>query len=166
MNQKRFADALAEADQSFAETGDGLEALGWVAFAAKAGLPLPTHIGKWLYAAINVYKSDKDKTLDAALQLDAVGPANPRLRMRNRVRMQGALAQMYVLWMGGENLDRAAAIVATTTKFAKKTLRSHFRTSRLGAEVRRANEQERVNQQRFAAAPALWNVWRATDTDE
>lgn len=119
--QARIAEALAAADQSFADTGDVMEALSWIAFASKHGHKIPRRIGEWLRAGIDAYRAGQARTLDAALGLTGSGHANPRRRMTERAALQGALARMAVLQMLGATIPQAAAMVATLSPDWKRT---------------------------------------------
>lgn len=131
---QHLAQALSDADRSFAETGDVMEALSWVAFAAKAGEPLPPRIGRWLYAALNAYRSGEARSLDAALGLKLTGKANPRQRLLNRSKLQRALARMAVLHDIGATIEQAATLVSRLAPdSARTTLEDRYGRSGLGA---------------------------------
>jgi len=107
--------ALLEADQSFAETDDVMEALSWAALAAKSGAPLPPRIGHWLYAALNAYRSGNAKTMDAAMGLEKRGKKQPRRRMSDAVTLNNYLGRMWFLLAAGADRTQAAVLVAART---------------------------------------------------
>lgn len=104
--------ALSAADKAFADTQDGLAALGWVALAAKAGQPIPPHMAKWLHGAIRAYQGSDKLTLESALGLSGQGKANPKRKARERAALDGDLARMSILHTLGATIPQAAAMVA------------------------------------------------------
>ncbi|WP_310383904.1 hypothetical protein [Roseateles sp.] len=130
--------ALAEADKSFSKTGNTLEALSWVALAAKTGEPIPPAIGKWLHSAITAYRIDQTPTLDAALGLNDAGAANPKRRLRQDCGLQADLGRMMILHMIGATIPQAAAMAARTSSemYSASTLEGRFRRSGLGIAAR------------------------------
>ena len=127
--------ALAGADQSFADTGDVMEALGWVALAAKVGEPIPPRIGAWLHKSIKEYERGT-VTMDAALGLNATGRANPRGAKTHEALLQGALARMMILHVLGATIPQAAALVATLAPTpTRATLADRYRRRGLGKMV-------------------------------
>ncbi len=86
--------ALAAADESLTKTGDVMEAISFVALAAKTGTPLPAHIGRWLAAALEEYRAGKHSSMDHAL-----GLSQARRKLKSRGALQLALARMRVLRM-------------------------------------------------------------------
>lgn len=138
----RLRAVLLEADQSFFANGDVMEALGWVAFAAKTGTPLPPRIGQWLHDALDAYRAGKVATLDAALGLDGIGKSNPRRQLRERSALEGALARMMVLHMIGATISQAAAMVARLTPdFKATTLADRYGRSGLGVAALQGRPQ-------------------------
>lgn len=132
-----FQQALEEADRSFSETGDVLDALSWVGFAAKAGEPIPTRIAAWLKAAIDAYRSGEAETMDAAMGLVQRG-RGPRRRAKERGALQAAIARMYVLHVCGATIDDAATLVARLTPdFTINTLIDRYKRSGSGRSTRR-----------------------------
>lgn len=150
----RLLEALAEADKSFAETGDGLEALEWVAFAAKAGLPLPPHIGKWLCDGLLRYRAATEGSLDMALGLVKSGAGDLRRRVRGRRDKQEDMAKMMVLHMLGATIPQAAAMVERLRPgLTTSTLADRYRRSGLGkrALLGRGHPWRRVEIERMLA---------------
>lgn len=128
---RKLRTVLLEADASFAATHDVMEALRWVAFAARHGLPPPPGIANWLAAAIDAYETS-DGSLDQHLGLRGSGPGHPRLRLRLRRKRESALAEMHVLVaMLGSSVDDAAELVATLGEFTARTLREAYRRASL-----------------------------------
>jgi hypothetical protein len=128
--QTKVLDMLRPADLAFAETGDVMEALAWVATAAKAGAPLPPRIGRWLHKAINDYRAGTASSLDAALGLKAGGKASPRRRLADKSAREGALARMAVLHTLGATIQQAAVLVARMSpEFAASTLLDRYKRS-------------------------------------
>jgi len=129
--QSIMAKAMAEADQAFADHGDVMSALSFVALAAQTGTPLPPRIGRWVYDALNDYGAGKKPTMDAAL-----GLAQARRKLKSKSALQGALARMMVLHILGATIDQAASLVARLDpQFTLNTLADRYRRSRLGAKA-------------------------------
>lgn len=143
---------LADADQAFADTGNVMEALGHVAFAAKVGEPIPPRIGAWLKKALDDYSSGAAPTMDAAMGLAGRGrPARRQVHERNR--LQGALARMYVLHVAGATIEQAATIVARLAPdFTVNTLIDRYTRSGMG---RRA----------LSERPTMQRYWHATEIE-
>ena len=121
--------ALADADAAFTATGNTLEALGWVALAAKAGAPLPPAIGRWVHRAINDYQAGAAPSLDAAFGLAARGKAQPRRKAQERSRLEAPLARMSVLHTMGGTIEQAAELVAPATGYSVETLIDRYSRS-------------------------------------
>lgn len=140
--EDRVAEALAQADESFAATGDVMEALEWVAFAAKHGKAIPPHIAAWFSKVINDYRDGTAHTMDAALGLAAPGKAQPRRRLHEASNLQRALARMMVLHGMGATIEQAAAMVASLAPdFKASTLADRYKRSGMGKQalqIRRA----------------------------
>lgn len=133
--------ALAEADASFAATGNSLEALDWVRLAAKAGLPLPPAIAAWLAAGIDRFRAE-DASLDEALGLRGSGKADPRRARREISELQGRLARISVLHGLGAKIEDAALMVSRLgPEFTPGYLTKRFRRDGWG-ERARANRRE------------------------
>lgn len=131
---------LAEADQSFASTGDHLEALGWVRLAIKNGMPLPPALREWVCTGIETYVSNTDAktTLGAALGLKETRRADPRLLPRKGHGAKwAALARMFELQVAGATVRPAAELVASLAgvRFSAETLEQAYRRSGYGAMV-------------------------------
>jgi len=127
----KIQDALAAADQSFATTGDVMEALSWVSFAARNGHPIPPRIGAWLHKALDAYCSGTAPSMDAALSLVARGRP-PRRKSHDESKLQGALARMFVLNLIGATIPQAAALVARLGGFTQATLADRYRRRGMG----------------------------------
>ena len=121
---------LPLADQSFAETGDVLEALRWARLALDAGLPVPPRIAAWLAAGIKRFVKSEVHSLDSALGVTGSGKADPRRKVRERSRLDGPLADMLVLHTLGATIDQAAALVAKGRSI--EPLAEHYRRSDRG----------------------------------
>lgn len=129
--------ALAEADRSFAHTGDAMEALGWVALAAKASAPIPANLGRWLHQAITQYRTGQAKSMDEALGLLGEGAANPRRSRLARSALESSLAEMAVFHSLGATIPQAAAMAARLSPgHAPPTLGDRFRRSGMGQRAR------------------------------
>jgi hypothetical protein len=124
---------LAQADASFAETGDVMEALSWVGFAAKYGKPIPPHIGRWLHGAIVNYTTGSG-TMDQALGLAVASPAQPRHKANHAAALRGALAEMMILHTLGATIPQAAAMVEARRGpgLAHATLTDRYRRRGVG----------------------------------
>lgn len=148
----RIEAALAAADQSFADTGNAMEALGWIGFAAKVGEPIPPRIAAWLKKALDVYSSGAAPTMDAAMGLAGRGrPARRQVHERNR--LQGALARMYVLHVAGATIEQAATLVARLSPdFTVSTLIDRYKRSGMG---RRA----------ISERPTMQRHWHSTEIE-
>jgi hypothetical protein len=139
--REHLVDVLLEADQSFADTADMMEALTWIAFAAKQGIVLPPRIAERLYLAINAYTSGAAKSLDDAFGLNGVGGANPRARKAKQAELQGALARMYVLQVIGAKIEDAAVLVERLGTHKASYLASEFKRSGMGEKARAERAQ-------------------------
>jgi hypothetical protein len=134
---ERAQQALVEADQSFGDTGDVMEALSWIASAAKAGLPIPPRIGVWLKQAIDAYRSGTAPSMDAAMGLGGRGRP-PRRQLYERGKRQAANARMYVLQVAGATVEQAATLVARLAPDdTVNTLIDRYKRSGLGRRARR-----------------------------
>lgn len=123
--------ALVDADRSFAATGNVMEALSWLSFAAKHGQPVPPCIAAWLSMGLDRYRSGTSQSMDAALGLAARGrPARRMLHDENK--LQSALARMLVLHTFGATIPQAAALVARLGDFTQPTLADRYRRRGLG----------------------------------
>ena len=153
---KLLRDTLAQADQSFAESRDAMEALSWAALAAlaaKAGQPMPPHIGRWLHAALDAYRSGKAETLDDAFGLKGRGKGNARRALQEKSAMQGAMGRMLLLHMLGATIPQAAAMVARiSSEFAVATLASRYGRSGLGKIAQR---DRRITRERLRLRDAI-----------
>lgn len=116
----KLGEVLLEADKSFGETGDVMEALGWVALAAKSGAPLPPGIGEWLHTALSEYQNS-DVTMDEAMGLSSRGKP-PRRKSREARDKQAALGRMWMLCSAGAERKDAAVLVASVTGRAVEQL--------------------------------------------
>jgi len=138
--------ALVEADRSFAATGSGLDALGWVRLAVEAGLPLPEGLRNWVCESIERYLNDqKAGTLGGAFGLGEDQREGEGLRKDPRLiarRGHGpkwaALAEMFVLQLAGATVRQAAELVASLRAFAAETLEQAYRRSGYGVKVKRS----------------------------
>lgn len=142
----KLAGILADADRAFADSGDPMDALGWIALAAKSGAPLPPTIGRWLHKAIGDYQAGAARTMDAALGLDKPGRANPRRRRQDRSALDVALSQMMLLHAAGGTIRQASVLVAAVT-------------GRSADELERAYGEQKISvkaAQVFDGAPADW----------
>ena len=133
MTQKLFTDALAGADRSFADTGDVMEALGWVAFAAKAGAALPPRIGAWLHAALTDYTKGAALTMDEAMGLAKRGKAQPRRKAHEAHELQSGLGRMMMLCAAGAIRKDAAVLVSSVTRYTVEYLSREYGASRFPA---------------------------------
>lgn len=119
---------LAEADNAFAETADPMDALGWIALAAKAGAALPPHMGAWLHQALQTYICG-DGTMDAAMGLDKRGQGQPRRKRRETSALNGVHAKMWFLVGAGASRTEAAELVSTTTgRSVEQLLRTYSKS--------------------------------------
>ena len=84
---------LAEADEEFGRTGDPMDALGWIALAAKAGAPLPSRMGQWLHTALQAYVNG-DASMDEAMGLATRGQGQPRRKRRAASELNDTLGRM------------------------------------------------------------------------
>ena len=121
-------DALAGADRSFADTGNTIEALGWIALAAKAGEPIPPGIGLWLHGALQRYTKGSD-TMDKAMGLDKQGQGNPRRKHRAAFELNDVHGDMWFLIHAGADRTQAAALVAAATGRSVDTLTRSYGSS-------------------------------------
>ena len=140
-----IAEALRQADESFAATGDPMEALSWIAFAAKSGNPIPPRIGEWLHAAVGAYERRDAASMDAALGLKVPGKwGQPRARKQARSRLDGLLSEM-LLWVAhGANIEEAAYLVSLKAPdYKEATLADRFKRSKmkLGGKARELRTQ-------------------------
>jgi hypothetical protein len=119
---------LAEADAAFAKSGDPMDALGWIALAAKAGAPLPPRMGQWLHKALQEYIASDD-TMDAAMGLDKRGQAQPRRRRRSDVELNDTLGRMWFLIKAGADRTQAAVLVAALTGRSVEQLQRSYGSS-------------------------------------
>ena len=131
---------LAEADQSFTETRDYLEALSWVRLAIKEGLPLPPGLREWMCKGIEGYINDADAsvTLGAALGLRETARADPRRApRRGHGPLWASMARMFVLQLAGATVRQAAELVAALSAEhgTASTLEDRYRRSGYGAKV-------------------------------
>jgi hypothetical protein len=141
----RVRQALADADQSFAASGDTMEALSWVAFAAKHGEPIPPHIAAWLHKALSAYRAGTAQSIDAALGLVSRRP--PRRAQHERGQREAAIGRMYVLHSLGATIDAAATLVARLSpEFTHDTLCDRYKRSGMG---RKAMAERKVLQERY-----------------
>lgn len=141
------AEALLLADEAFQTQRDCADALEWVRAAAKAGLPLPTHIGAWLAEAIDG-ALNHGMSLDGALGLSGTGKANvPRAR-KESARLQAALARMFDLHMLGATIEQAAALVESLNGYKYSTLFDRYSRSGMGVEA-------------LAGRAEAWSQWDA-----
>jgi hypothetical protein len=130
------AEALAQADESFAATGNVMEALDWVAFAAQSGYRIPPRIGEWLSKALNDYRAGTAPTMDAALGLNESGKAQARLRLLHQSKVQRAMARMMVLRSMGATIEDAATMVASLSPdFKASTLADRYKRSGMGKKA-------------------------------
>jgi hypothetical protein len=131
-----FQSILAEADQSYLETGDRLEALVWIAFAAKNSLPIPPSVATWLSSGIREYLDGNVKSMDRALGLLSPEQKDGRVGLRKRGAMQLAMAKMFVLHVAGATIDDAATLVsAITPGYTVNTLFGRYSHSGLGRKA-------------------------------
>jgi hypothetical protein len=107
-------EALASADQAFADTGDVMEALDWIAFAAKGGEPIPQRIGAWLHEALQTYRKGVG-TMDEAMGLTVRGQGQPRRKRRAALELSDTLGRMWFLINAGADRTQAAVLLETTT---------------------------------------------------
>lgn len=105
---------LAEADEVFSKTGDPMDALGWVALAAKSGVELPPRMGRWLHKALQQYTSGEG-TMDAAMGLALRGQEQPRRKHRSAADLNDATGRMWWLIHAGATRTQAAVLVAERT---------------------------------------------------
>lgn len=137
--------AMADADQSFADTGDAMEALSWVAFAAKHGEPIPPRIAAWLHKALAEYRAGTARSIDAALGLVSRRP--PRRQLHERRRLESAIGKMFVLHGLGATIDQAATLVARLSpEFTHGTLCDRYKRSGMG---RKALAERKVLQEHY-----------------
>jgi hypothetical protein len=116
---------LAEADEEFGRTGDPMDALGWIALAAKAGAPLPSRIGQWLHTALQAYVNG-DASMDEAMGLATRGQGQPRRKRRAASELNDTLGRMWFLVQAGATRNQAAALVETTTgRSVEQLMRSY-----------------------------------------
>lgn len=105
---------LAEADAQFTKTRDPMDALPWVALAAKSGVPLPPRMGQWLHRVLQDYIGGIG-TMDAAMGLALRGQEQPRRKRRTAAETDAALGRMWLLVKAGANRTQAATLVAALT---------------------------------------------------
>jgi hypothetical protein len=129
----RVALALRQADQEFADSGDVMGALRWVAFAAQAGAPMPPRIATWLRQAVLTYV-DGAGSMDHAMGLAQRGKAQPRQKGRAALALNDMLGRMWFLIAAGATRTHAAEMVAVVTSREPEQLaRSGQRGPRVGA---------------------------------
>lgn len=112
--REKLRSILVEADEAFAKTGDPMDALGWIALAAKSGVELPPRMGMWLHQALQTYVNG-DGTMDAAMDLDKRGQAQPRRKRRADGELNDTLGRMWFLMAAGADRTQAAELVAART---------------------------------------------------
>ncbi|MBL8288282.1 MAG: hypothetical protein JNL85_09895 [Rubrivivax sp.] len=111
---------FAGADKAFAASGNVIEALGWVRLAAKAGLPIPPNIGRWLSGAIGDYLAADEPgskvTMDRAMGLSGTGATSgkgqPRRKAREARTLNNALGDMWILLCARATKTEAATLAA------------------------------------------------------
>jgi hypothetical protein len=133
---------LLEADQSFIASGDVMEALSWVAFAARHGLAIPPVIGAWIATALDGHRTAKASyqrtSLDKALGLTAQGK-DVGLELAQRSAVERSNSAMFILHSLGATIAEAATIVASTggaKSLREGTIADRFTRSGLGPEAR------------------------------
>jgi hypothetical protein len=129
-------EALAAADQSFADTGNVLEALRWISFAVEHGEPVPPRIATWLQQGIGAFLAETS-TLESALGLTGSGKADPRRAARERNRWPRLLGEMALLHTLGATIEQAAALVALRVNESASALAEHYRRSGRGHQAQK-----------------------------
>jgi hypothetical protein len=145
-------EVLAAADQSFADTGDVLEALRWISFAAEHGEPVPPRIAAWLQRGIGTFLAER-LTLESALGLTGSGKADPRRAARERNRWPRLLGEMALLHTLGATIGQAAALVALRGNEPALALAEHYRRSRRGRQAMKDR-------------PAVLRQWHYTEVEK
>jgi hypothetical protein len=126
--REKLRGILAEADQAFAASGDPMDALGWIALAAKSGVELPPHMGRWLHQALQTYVNG-DSTMDAAMGLRKRGQGGPRRKRREASELNDTLGRMWFLMAAGADRTQAAELVVARVGGTVEQLRRNYSKS-------------------------------------